>query len=153
MRTSTLKPDHFETQLMRTTPNNKLRIGIIGVELFLLFGSSMAALVGTMLIWQGTVLDRLWALNQPAHAALGKVGTYVGPLFWALSVILVVTAVGWYRHRAWAFRMTVAIVATQVTGDLLNVVKGDFLRGILGLFIAGALLLYLLRSRIRTAFR
>jgi hypothetical protein len=139
---------------MRSSPiDNGFRYAIIGIGLFLIFASSMAALAGTMLIWPGTVLDRLWSLNETAYAELRKAGSYIGPLFWALSVVLIGAAVGWFRQRVWAFRLTVAIVCTQVAGDLVNLARGDFVRGAVGVFIAGALLLYLLRSNIRTAFQ
>jgi hypothetical protein len=46
----------------------------------------------------------------------------------------------------------VAIIATQVLGDLVNIFRGDLLRGGIGFLIAGALLLYLLRPRLRSAF-
>ena len=129
------------------------RPAIIGIGVFLVFGSCMAALAGTMLIWPGTKLDRLWSLNESAHAELRRVGSYIGPFFWVLSVTLVGVAVGWYRQKMWAFRLTVAIVCTQVAGDLVNLARGDFVRSAAGVLIAGPLLLYLLRSNIRTAFR
>jgi hypothetical protein len=139
---------------MRISPiGDSLRHAITAIGLFLVFGSSMAALAGTMLIWPGTRLDRLWSLNETAHAELRKAGSYLGPLFWALSITLVGTAVGWFRQRVWAFRLTVAIVGTQVAGDLVNMARGDFVRGGVGVLIAGALLLYLLGSKIRTAFQ
>jgi len=126
---------------------------MIGIGLFLVFGSCMAALAGIMIVWPGTVLDRLWSLNEPAHTELRKAGTYVGPAFGLLCTMLVATAVGWFRQQMWAFRLTVAIFCTQVVGDLLNLVRGDFVRGTAGVLIAGALLLYLLRSNIRTVFQ
>ena len=113
----------------------------------------MAALAGTMLIWQGTALDRLWSLNESAHTELGKAGSYVGPAFWALSIILMGAAVGWFKQRMWAFRLTVAIFCTQLAGDVVNLARGDFWRGGLGSLIAGGLLLYLLRSNVRTVFQ
>jgi hypothetical protein len=139
---------------MRASPiGNNFWPAIVSIGIFLVFGSSMAALAGTMLIWPGTVLDRLWMLNETAHAELRKAGTYLGPLFWALSIMLMGTAAGWFRQRLWAFRLTAAIICTQVAGDLVNLVRGDFVRGGVGIIIAGTLLLYLLVSRIRTAFR
>lgn len=113
----------------------------------------MAALAGTMLIWPGTLLDRLWMFNETAHVELRKAGTYLGPLFWVLSAVLLGTSSGWFRQRLWAFRSTVAIICLQLAGDLLNLVRGDIVRGGIGIFIAGVLLLYLLRSGIRTAFQ
>jgi len=56
------------------------------------------------------------------------------------------------RHRLWGWRLAIAIIATQVLGDVVNCVRGDFLRGGIGVIIAGGLLLFLLRSKIRAAF-
>jgi hypothetical protein len=132
---------------------NDFRPAIVSIGIFLVFGSSMAALAGTMLIWPGMMLDRLWMLNETAHAELRKVGTYLGPLFWVLSIILLGTSAGWFRQRLWAFRLTVAIICLQLAGDLVNLVRGNIVRGGIGIVIAGVLLLYLLRSKIRTAFQ
>ena len=52
--------------------------------------------------------------------------------------------------RGW--RLAVAVIATQVIGDIVNLVRGDLLRGGIGVIIACALLLYLLTPRIRAAF-
>jgi hypothetical protein len=46
----------------------------------------------------------------------------------------------------------VAIIATQVLGDIINLVRGDWLRGGFGVVIAGALLLYLLMPQLRAEF-
>jgi len=77
----------------------------------------------------------------------------MGPLFFLLSIALVIAAVGWFKQRAWGWRLTVLIVSTQVIGDFVNLMRGDLLRGGTGLLVAGVLLFYLLRSNIRTTFR
>jgi len=46
----------------------------------------------------------------------------------------------------------VAIIATQVLGNLVDIFTGDLFRGGIGFLIAGALLFYLLRPRSRSAF-
>jgi hypothetical protein len=132
---------------------NGFRPAIIGIGLFLVFGGVMAALAGTMLIWPGTGLDRLWSLNESAHAELLRCGSYIGLVFWALSITLIAAAIGWSTQRVWGFRLTVAVLCTQVVGHLVNLARGDLLRGIAGILIAGVLLLYLLRSEIRTVFQ
>jgi hypothetical protein len=106
-----------------------------------------------MLFWPHTVLDRLWTLNPTAHKAFAPSGNSIGFLFFALSIVLVIAAVGWFKHRIWGWRLTVSIISTQVIGDFVNFMRGDFLRGSIGLLIAGALLLFLLRSNIRTVFQ
>ena len=59
------------------------RHALIAVGAFLVFGACMAALAGTTLLWPGTVLDRVWALNKPAYRQLSPAGSSVGALFFA----------------------------------------------------------------------
>ena len=126
---------------------------VIGIGVFLLLGCSMAVLAGTMLLWPRTVLDRLWSLNPAGHKAFAPFGNSIGPLFYVLSIVLVTAAVGWFKQRIWGWRLTVAIIAIQVVGDFVNLIRGDFLRGCIGLLIAGLLLIFLLRSNTRTMFQ
>jgi hypothetical protein len=112
----------------------------------------MACLAGTTLLWRGTVLERMWTLNPTAFKQLVPFGTASGIVFILLGVTLAVAGTGWFKRRLWAWRLAVAIIATQVLGDLVNVVRGDLVRGAIGFTIAGALLFYLLRSGVRAAF-
>jgi hypothetical protein len=66
--------------------------------------------------------------------------------------LLALSGVGWFQRRLWGWRLAVAIIATQVLGDITNLVRGDWLRGGPGVIIAGALLLYLLTPRVRAVF-
>jgi len=126
---------------------------VIGIGVFLLLGCSMAVLAGTMLLWPRTALDRLWSLNPTAHKAFAPFGNSLGLLFYVLSIVLATAAVGWFKHRIWGWRLTIAIISTQAVGDFVNLIKGDSLRGCIGLLIAGSLLILLLRSNIRTMFQ
>jgi hypothetical protein len=127
--------------------------GFTAVGIFLLFGTTMAALAGTTLLWRGTSLDRIWALNPTAYAELAPLGRIVGAAFLFLSAALGAAAVGWFLRRPWGWRLAVAIIAIQVIGDLTNLLRGDFVRGPIGVLIAGALLLYLLSQDVKGRFR
>jgi hypothetical protein len=122
------------------------------VGVFLLFGALMAFLAGTTLIWPGTALDRLWALNAPAYKQLAPFGTAVGAFFLLLGTILTAAGVGWLRHRIWGFRLAVVIIGVQVLGNLVNAFRGDIVRGGVGSAIAVALLIYLLHPKVRAVF-
>jgi hypothetical protein len=127
--------------------------GFAAIGVFLFFGATMASLAAITLLLPGTPLDRAWGLNPTAHKQLSPLGSKVGIPFLLLAVLLVLSGVGWFRRRLWGWRLAVAIIATQVLGDIVNVVRGDLLRGGTGAIIAGALLLYLLTRRLRVAFR
>jgi hypothetical protein len=126
--------------------------GFTAVGVFLFFGMSMASLAGATLVWRGTFLDRIWQLNPTTYAQLAPWGRSVAAVFSLLAVALGAAAVGWFRRRLWGWRLTVAIIAIQVIGDLVNFLRGDFVRGPIGILIAGALLIYLLRRDVKGTF-
>ncbi len=127
-------------------------LGFTAIGVFLFFGAVMAGLAGTTLLWRGTVLDRAWTLNPTAYQQLSPLGSKIGILFLLFSSALLVSGIGWFRCRLWGWRLAVAIIATQVLGDIINLVRGDWLRGGAGVVIAGALLLYLWTPRLRAEF-
>lgn len=110
----------------------------------------MAALAATTLMWSGTILDRIWALNPKAHLQLAPLGSRLA--FLLLALALAVAAIGWFQKKEWGWRLTVCIIAIQVLGDLVNLTGGDYIRGGIGSVIAGALLIYLCRPPVRALF-
>jgi hypothetical protein len=123
----------------------------IGILLF--FGAVMACLAGTTLLWRGTVLDRMWVLNPVAYKRLVTLSGAAGVMFLLLGAALAVAGTGWFKRRLWGWRLAVVIIAVQVLGDLVNVLRGDIVRGAIGFTIAGGLLFYLLCSKeVRAAF-
>lgn len=126
--------------------------GITAVGIFLFFGAIMACVAGTTLVWRGTVLDRMWAFNAPAYRQLAPLGKTVGIPLILLGATMAVAGTAWFKRRVWGWRLAVAIIATQVLGDLVNAFMGDLVRGGVGFVIAGALLVYLLRPQVRCAF-
>lgn len=45
----------------------RLPRGMTAFAIFLLFGAGLASLAGTTLLWRGTVLDGMWAVNPRAY--------------------------------------------------------------------------------------
>ena len=48
--------------------------GFTAVVIFLFFGAAMASLAATTLLWRGTALDSVWALNPTAYKELTSLG-------------------------------------------------------------------------------
>ena len=112
----------------------------------------MAAVAGITLVWSGTALDRIWALNKLAYAVLSPIASFVGPLFLVLSTIMVSIIVGWFRRKRWAWWLAIVILGSPVLGDIVNLARGDFLRGSAGIVIAGALLFLVVQREVRDQF-
>ena len=130
----------------------KAPFGLKAMGIFLIFGALMATLAGTTLVWRGTALDLMWALNPRAYRGLTPFGRAAGIAFILFGMTLAVAATGWFKRCAWGWRLAVAIIATQVLGDLANVFRGRVVESGIGATIAGALLFYLLQDPVRSAF-
>ena len=127
-------------------------LGFTAVGIFLFFGATMASLAATTLLWRGTALDRIWALNPIAYKQLAPLGSAIGIFFLLLGAALTTAGIGWFRRRLWGWRLAVLIIATQALGDVVNCVRGDLRRGGTGVIVAGALLLFLLKPKVRATF-
>jgi len=126
--------------------------GFAAIGVFLFFGASMASLAATTLLLPGTPLDRAWILNPTAYKQLSPLG--------GRSAFSSCSSLSCSSCRESDGSGVVSgdgdlpslFIATQVLGDITNLVRGDWLRGGTGFIIASALLLYLLTPRVRAAF-
>ncbi len=130
----------------------KLPRGFKSVGIFLFFGFVMASLAGTALLWPGTPLDGMWALNASAFKQLVPFGRAIGVPFLVLGLALFAAGVGWFGQRRWGWKLAVAIIAIQIAGDLTSMLMGDVIRGAAGVAIAGALFFYMTSSPVRAVF-
>jgi hypothetical protein len=127
--------------------------GFVPIGVFFLFGATMAAYAAVTLLKPGTVLDRLWALNETGHVQLATLGKSAGLGFAVLSALMFTTAIDWFRRRYWGWLLGTTIIAINAAGDLINGVMGERLKGAVGVTIAGLLLFYMTRSGVRKYFR
>ena len=126
--------------------------GFTALGIFFFFGAAMALLAGCTLLWPGSALDRAWELNPNAYQQMAPIGSRVGSLFLLLSVVLLVTGIGWLKRRRWGWILAVIIMITEFLGGLMNIYLSDYLRGLVGAVIVAALLLYLFRPAVRGVF-
>jgi hypothetical protein len=99
------------------------------------------------------MLDHIWSLNPRAFSQLAPLGARAGIPLLIVAGALTTAGVGWFNRRHWAWSLAVAIIATQIAGDVVNLYLGRVIEGASGLAAAGALLFYLLRPPVRGPFR
>ena len=126
--------------------------GLTVFGVFLLWGATMAFLAAITLTWRGTALDRVWAINPAGYKQLAPFGSKAGILFAALGVTLAAAGIGWFKKFLWAWRLAVGIIATQVVGNIVNLLLGRILEGAVGITASSALLFYLFRRHVRAVF-
>jgi hypothetical protein len=98
--------------------------GLVTVGIFLLWGAAMASLAAATLICQGTVLDRIWALNPHAHSQLAPLRAKAGIPMLVVTCALAAAGFGWFKHRRWAWWLTLVILVTQILGDFVSLFYG-----------------------------
>jgi hypothetical protein len=69
-----------------------------------------------------------------------------------LAATLAIAGIGWFKRRRWGWTLAVAVIATQVLGNLVNIWMAHYLEGVLGVAVAGALLLYRVRADVKSVF-
>jgi hypothetical protein len=127
--------------------------GITAFGIFLLVGAVAASLAGMTLVWRGTALDHIWALNPRGYHKLAPFGKAAGLLFLFLGATLAVTGIGWFKRCVWSWRLALAIMTIHVVGDIVNIALGHAVEGAIGVAAGGALLFYLLRGSVRAVFK
>ena len=127
--------------------------GLTAFGVFLFWGAAMATLASVTLVWRGTMLDHIWSLNPGAFSQLAPLGARAGIPLLIVAGALNTAGVGRFNRRHWAWSLAVAIIATQIAGDLVNLYLGRVIDGAIGVAAAGSLLFYLLRPPVRAAFR
>jgi hypothetical protein len=144
-----------ETHSARSIPlvEHTKPFGFAAIGAFLFFGALMAGLAATTFLFPGTFLDHAWKLNPGAYQQLAPLGIKIGILFLLLSATLFLSGIGWFRRRLWGWRLAVAIIATQILGDIINLARGEWLRGGIGVAIAGVLLFYLFEPQVKAYLR
>ena len=112
----------------------------------------MACIAGIALVQRGTVLDRVWVGSQPTCLPRTRA---IRRNRWH-SVFAIGRGFGCFRpglkRQRWAWQLAAFIIAIQVFGDFVNVVRGHAVQGGGGMAIAGARLFYMLRPKMRAVF-
>jgi len=131
----------------------KRPVAVSVVAGFLAVATVIAVVVAASLLFPGTLLDRMWALNRPAQVAFEGLGRLGGVLMVFVGLATSTAAWGLLRGRRWAWGMALVVFALNGMGDLVSVALGkDGMRAGLGVLIAGVFFSLLLGKSVRRFF-
>ncbi len=95
----------------------------------------------------------MWRLNPRALGNLSSPGLWAALLLAIVSLFCATAAIGLRRGSRWGHWLAIGLIATNLIGDITNVLLGTEPRAIVGIPIAGAILLYLLSKKVQRSFR
>ena len=127
--------------------------GITALCLFFIFGALMSGSTAVMLATPGGALDFVWRLRPSAREELALLGPWGVLLMATVSLACLGAAVGLWTGRRAGYRLAVALLVTNLAGDLANAAVRSDPRTLIGIPIAGLLLWYLVRRHPKRASR
>jgi len=132
-----------------------IRVRLLRVRLLaalFILGACASGYAAVTLAWPGTALDVAWTVNPEGQAGLRSLGPVAIVGMAALSVTMVVTAVGLLALRRWAWWVAVVGLAGNATGDLATAIATGEPRTLIGVPVAGLIVWWLTRREVRSRF-
>ena len=119
---------------------------VTALSVFFLVGAVISLTASISLFQPNSFLEPMWRLNLRAHRNLSGLGLWAIVMLSAVSALCAAAALGLWRGSKRGYWLAVGLMATNLIGDLTNVVLGTEPRAIVGVPIATAILAYLLLS-------
>ena len=126
--------------------------GVTALGAFFIFGATASGLSALSLFDPGGPLEPIWRLNPHAREELGRIGFWAPVLMTLVSAWCLASAVGFFRGRLWGYWCGIALLVTNLTGDIVNAFLGIEPRAIYGLPVVAIFLWYLSRPNTRKFF-
>ena len=139
-------------QKRTATTAHRLR-GITALSIFFIAGAALSLTASLSLLRPNSFLESMWRLNPRAQENLSSLGLWAVLLLAIVSVFCATAAIGLWRGSRWGHWLAIGLIATNLIGDITNVLLGTEPRAIVGIPIAAAMLLYLLSKTVRRSFR
>ena len=127
--------------------------GVTALSLFFLIGAAISGVSTFSLLDPGEFLEPMWRMNPRARQAFAGIGVWGVLLMLTVCLACAAAALGLWRGKRWGYWLAVGLLATNLAGDLINVLLGTEPRALIGVPVAAGLLVYLATRRVREFFR
>jgi len=126
--------------------------GVTALAGLFAFGTLASGLSALSLLTPGGPLEPIWRLNPRAREAFSHIGPWAPLLLAAVCLGCAAAAYGFFAGRRWGLRLGVALLLTNLAGDLVNTALGVEPRAVAGVLVVAAILLYLSSRQVRAFF-
>jgi hypothetical protein len=124
----------------------------VALTAFFVFGASVSLLTCLAVLFPGSPLEPLWRLKPEARSDFQTMGSWASVLLIPVSAACAMAARGLWTRRRWGLRLAIGVLATNLVGDVANMLLRGDPRTLIGLPIGGAMITYLLSTRVRGHF-
>lgn len=126
--------------------------GVALVAALFSLGSLAALVSGVSLLMPGGPLEPIWVLNPRAHSGFVALHSWSPILLAVLTLLCGAAAFGLISGKRWGYRLGIALLLINFTGDLLNGALHIEPRALFGLPVVALLLWYLSSQHVRAYF-
>lgn len=126
--------------------------GVTALAGLFAFGTLASGLSAVSLLTPGGPLEPMWRLNPRAREAFGPMGPWAPLLLATVCLACAGSAYGFLAGRRWGYRLGIALLLTNLAGDLANAALGIEPRAVAGLPVVAAILLYLSSRKVKAYF-
>ncbi len=127
--------------------------GITALGCFFAFGALASGLSAISLVTPGGALEPMWRLNPRARDGFAGMGAWAPLLMVAVCVACAASSYGFFSGRRWGYRLGMALLLVNLTGDLVSGALGAEPRAFVGIPIVALLLWYLSTPKVRKFFQ
>ncbi|HSE41344.1 MAG TPA: hypothetical protein VLH08_11325 [Acidobacteriota bacterium] len=120
---------------------------ITALSIFFTAGVAFSFISVLALLFPHSFLHSIWRLNPRALTAFQSIGIWAILLLTAVSLCCSFAAVGLWKGRIWGFRLAIALLVTNLIGDIYNFVSGVEPRAVVGIPIVFVILILVFRTR------
>jgi hypothetical protein len=120
---------------------------ITALSIFFAAGAAICFISVVALLWPHSFLHSIWRLNPRALSAFQTIGIWAIVLLTTVSMCCSFAAVGLWKGKMWGFRIAVAMLVTNLIGDIYNAVSGVEPRAVVGIPIVFVILILVFRTK------
>jgi len=124
----------------------KVRLTHILFGVFLSVASLIAALAAITVLYPHGFIVSIWSIKEEEYQQLLHFRLLAGGGFTVLSVVLGLTACGWFQYQRWAWFLFWIILAVNLVSDVVRTMITRQWVDLLGVLLEG-FILFLLTSR------
>jgi hypothetical protein len=126
--------------------------GVTALGYFFVFGTLASGLSVISLLTPGGPLEPMWRLNPHGREVFSHLGAWAPLLLSVVCLACASSAYGFFAGKRWGYRLGIALLLINLTGDLVNAALGIEPRALIGVPIVALLLWYLLSGRVKSYF-